>query len=93
MPHQIVTATAFSRNFSNYLNQVRYQGITLDVKRGSEIIACVSPPEMRPGYPLDELDQLMSKLPRLSAEDAAALQRDIDEATRALTPPANAWGA
>jgi hypothetical protein len=93
MPHQTVTATAFARNFSDYLNQVRYQGITLDVRRGNEIVACVSPPETRPGYPMDELDQLIAKLPRLTAEDAAAFQRDIDEVAQQLTPPANAWDA
>ena len=93
MPHQTVTATAFARNFSDYLNQVRYQGITLDVKRGNEIVARVSPPETRPGYPLAELDRLIAKLPRLTVEDAAAFQRDIDEVAGQLAPTADAWDA
>lgn len=91
MPHQTVTATAFARNFSGYLNRVRYQGVTLDVKRGNEIVACVSPPETQAGFPIGELDRLMVNLPRLTVEDAAAFQSDIDDATRQLRPPADAW--
>jgi hypothetical protein len=93
MPHQIVTATAFARNFSDLLNQVRYQGITLDVKRGSEIVACVSPPETRSGYPIVELDNLLASLPRPPAEDASTFQHDIAVAVGALTDDANPWEA
>jgi hypothetical protein len=93
MPHQIVTATTFARNFSDLLNQVRYQGITLDVKRGSEIIAYVTPPEARSGYPISELDNLLAGLPRLSAEDASAFQHDITVAVGALTADTNPWEA
>lgn len=93
MPHQIVTATMFARNFSDLLNQVRYQGITLDVKRGSEIVACVSPPDARPGYPIAELDHLLAGLPRLSSEDAGAFQQDIAAATGVLRVEADPWEA
>lgn len=93
MPHQIVTATMFARNFSDLLNQVRYQGVTLDVKRGSEIVACVSPPEARPGYPIAELDHLLASLPQLSSEDASAFQHDIAAATAALRTEVDSWEA
>jgi hypothetical protein len=93
MPHQIVTATTFARNLSDLLNQVRYQGITLDVKRGSEIVAYVTPPEVCSGYPIAELDNLMATLPRLSSEDTSAFQHDIATALGALRADVDPWDA
>lgn len=93
--HTTVTATAFARKFSDFLNQVCYQGVTIDVKRGNEIIACVSRPTTQPvtqpGFPIAELDRLLSGLPRLTADEAMAFARDIDEASSALSNPTNPW--
>ena len=52
MSHQVISATTLARNFSEFLNRVRYQGVTLDVTRGSDVIACISPPSPAGGYPI-----------------------------------------
>ncbi len=93
MPHQTVTATALARNFSDFLNQVRYQGVTLDVKRGNEIIACVSPPEARSGCPMGELDRLLAGLPCLEKDEAELFRRDMEQAVGALADSADPWDA
>jgi hypothetical protein len=35
----VITATELARNLSDVLNQVRYQGMSFDIKRGAELIA------------------------------------------------------
>ncbi len=91
MPRQSITATALSRNFSDFLNQVRYQGVTLEVKRGNEVIALVSPPANMAGYPIDQLDRLLAATHPLSDEEARDFLKDIHEATAALTSETDAW--
>ena len=60
MSHQVISATTLARNFSEFLNRVRYQGVTLDVTRGSDVIACISPPSPAGGYPIAKLDSLFA---------------------------------
>lgn len=93
MSTQAITATAFSRNLSALLNQVRYQGISLNVMRGKDTVACVSPPLAHAGYPLAQLGELLAGLPRLSAAEADSFAADLATLRQQLTPPAaNIWG-
>jgi hypothetical protein len=38
-----LTVAKFSRGLSNFLNQVQYQGQTLDIQRGKRVVARVLP--------------------------------------------------
>ena len=93
MSHQVISATTLARNFSEFLNRVRYQGVTLDVTRGSDVIACISPPSPAGGYPIAKLDSLLASLPRLSAEDAAAFESDVAAVVGGLQPEADPWAS
>lgn len=93
MPTRTVTATLLSRKLSELLNQVRYQGMTLEVKRGNEIIACVTPPASIAGYPIEQLDRLLASVTRMSDAEADDFLRDIHEGVGALTTEADAWGS
>jgi hypothetical protein len=88
-----LTATTLARNFSDYLNQVRYQGATFDIQRGSDIVARLSPASRVAGYPLSRLGELYAALPELDEAEADALLADIHGATDALLPEADAWGS
>lgn len=91
MPTKTVTATALARNLSEFLNQVRYQGITLEVTRGNEVVACVSPRPPSAGFPIEQLDSLLASLPRFSAEEADAFLDDIHAGAEQLTTERSAW--
>ncbi len=91
MSSRTITATVLARNFSNLLNQVRYQGLTLEVKRGNEVIACVTPPTKVAGFPIDQLDALLSSAPVLSDVESREFLRDIHEATDRLVAEGSAW--
>lgn len=85
-----VTATYFARNLSDLLNQVRYQRVTLEVTRGSDLVAYVSPAPGVSGYPIVQLDRLLASLPQFSTEEADHFVSDIQAgvASQAAEPPA-----
>lgn len=86
-----VTATELARGFSDFLNQVRYQGVTLDIRRGNETVARIQPAGPTVGYPIDQLDSLIAELPSLAEGDADAFLEDIHEGTASLTAGSSAW--
>jgi antitoxin (DNA-binding transcriptional repressor) of toxin-antitoxin stability system len=69
------SVTEVARNFADYINRVAFRGERFILMRGKRPVA-----ELRPvpaGKRLGELPALLASLPRLSAEDAAALSADL----------------
>ena len=93
MTTRSITATQLSRNFSDLLNQVRYQHVTLEIMRGNELVAYVSPSPVAAGYPIDQLDRLLAGLPRLSAEEARHFLDDIHHGVAIQSAGADAWAS
>jgi antitoxin (DNA-binding transcriptional repressor) of toxin-antitoxin stability system len=88
-----ITATHLARNFSDLLNQVRYQHVTLEVTRGNELIAYVSPTPMAAGYPITQLNRLLAGLPRLSAEESQQFLDDIHHGVAEQPMENDAWAS
>lgn len=86
-----ITATEFARNLSSLLNEVRYQGVSLEVRRGKELMAHVVPPPSAPGFPIARLNHLFATLPRLDKADAEAFLNDMAELDRSLVQTDDAW--
>lgn len=96
---RVVTATELARNLSSLLSEVRYGGVTLDVRRGKERMAIVQPPtgpasgtrsDVPAGFPIDRLNAFLDALPRLDATEARAFMEDIrsiDDAVGRLDDP------
>lgn len=78
MAAKSITATDVVRNFSDVLNQVRYQSAEFEIVRGREIVARLLPPAPAGGVPLDRLSDLLQKLPHLGDREADAFARDIE---------------
>ena len=93
MTTRSITATHLARNFSDLLNQVRYQHVTLEVMRGNELIAYVSPTPMTAGYPIGLLDRLLAGLPRLSAEESQQFLDDIHHGVAVQPMEGDAWAS
>lgn len=91
MAHETISATTLARNFSEFFNRVRYQGVTLDVTRGNEVIACISAPTPTAGFPIAQLDRLFASFPTMSAEEAAQFEADVAAAVDNLLPEGDAW--
>jgi len=86
-----VAATFLARNLSDLLNQVRYQGVTLEVTRGSDIVAYVCPSPAVTGYPIDQLDRLLASLPQMSPNEADRFLADIHEGVASQSAESDAW--
>ena len=93
MQTRSITAAFLAQNFSELLNQVRYQHVTLEVTRGNDLVAYVSPPPRVTGYPIAQLDRLISELPRLSDDEAGQFLADIHEAGTMQSVDPDAWGS
>lgn len=91
--YRTVTATDLARNFSDFLNQVRYQGVILDVRRGSDIVARVTPAQGGAGFPTADLDALLASLPTLTEAEADDFLADVRTGRVVLSNSGDAWEA
>jgi hypothetical protein len=87
-----LTVTEFSRGLSNFLNQVQYQGQTLDIQRGKKLVARVLPAGKADGFPIDRLDDMLAKGPQLSASERIAMAEDLDAVRASLATRSDPWG-
>jgi antitoxin (DNA-binding transcriptional repressor) of toxin-antitoxin stability system len=86
-----ITATDAARRFSEFLNQVRYQGVEFDIVRGKEVVARLVPAAPPGGVDLDRLDELARSLPRLGPRGAELFALDIERGLARMRPDAVEW--
>ena len=72
-----VNVTEFSRNLSDFLNQVQYRGQVFDIERGKRVVARVSPVSAIDGYPIAQLDALLARGPQLDVADRKMMVKDL----------------
>jgi antitoxin (DNA-binding transcriptional repressor) of toxin-antitoxin stability system len=85
------SVTEVFRNFSDYINRVAYRGERIVLMRGGRPVAELMP--VVTGARLGDLPTLLDSLPRLTADEAAALGEDLDRARSELAkrPPGDPW--
>lgn len=76
------TVTEVARNFAAFINRVAYRGERFVLTRGGRPVAALEP--VPTGGRLAELPALLAKLPRLGAEEAAALGDELNRAREEL---------
>lgn len=91
MSTRSITAAYLAKNVSDLLNQVLYQHVILEVTRGNDTVAYVSPPSVAAGYPIDQLDRLLAGLPHLSNEEADQFLADIHNGVASQSAEPDAW--
>ena len=87
---QFISVTEASRNFSDVINRVYYQGQTYLLTRGGTIVAQLT----GAGRTLSAIEMLArwEKRPRLDPEDAAAWELDLAELRATVPiPEDSAW--
>lgn len=86
-----VSVTEIARNFSEYLNRVAFRGEHFVLTRGKKKIAELRP--VRRGVLLRELPGILSAASALTADEARAFARDVEEARRAAAavPVRDVW--
>ena len=91
MAAKSITATEAARNFSDVLNQVRYQGAEFDVVRGKDVIARIVPAVPARGVPISQLNTLVRAWPRLGPRKAEAFAKDIERGLARIRPDEVEW--
>ena len=87
----VLTVTEFSRGLSDFLNQVQYQGQSLDIQRGKRVVARVLPALASDGFALDRLDDFLARGPQLSVSERQAMANDLGAARARMTAAGDPW--
>lgn len=82
--------TKAARNFSDLLNRVYYQGISVELERNNKVIARIVPVEAELKPKSKTLAELKASLPSLG-DDAEAFAEDILSVRRDLPPERSPW--
>ncbi len=85
--HQVISVTEASRNFSDVINRVYYQGQTYLLTRGGVIVAELSGAQK--SLSAKELLSRWDDRPRLDPDDAANWEQDLADMRAAFTGPEN----
>ncbi|MBK8534129.1 MAG: antitoxin [Candidatus Competibacteraceae bacterium] len=80
-----INVTQASRQFSDLLNRVFYQGVSFELKRGNRVIAKLCPASAPCKVAVRDLNRLFAELPRLN-EGAESFAQDIDAIRKAALP-------
>lgn len=88
-----LTVTEFSRGLSNFLNQVQYQGQSLDIQRGKRVVARVLPAVASAGFPINQLDDFLAEGPQLKPSERAAFADDIRAGRTLMKTKSDPWAS
>lgn len=78
MTSRVINATEAARNFSEVLNQVKYQSVDFDVMRGRELVARIVPATPAGRLSVADLNRFFAGLPSLGEQDAEAFEQDVE---------------
>lgn len=85
-----INVTQASRQLSDLLNRVAYQGASFELTRGGRRIARLVPVGPSKAVKVAELNALFARLPALD-DDAEAFERDIADSEATLTQDRDPW--
>ncbi len=85
-----ITVTEAERDFSNLVNRVYSEGISVELERGDKVIARLTPAGPRSPLKVQELNAFLASLPKLE-DDAEAYRRDIRAIRGDFPAEANPW--
>ena len=85
-----INVTQASRQLSDLLNRVFYQGASFELERGNKVIARLCPAAAPRRVAVRDLNHLFAKLPRLN-EDAESFAQDLEAIRKAALPERDPW--
>jgi prevent-host-death family protein len=85
-----ISVTQAARNFSDLLNRVYYQGISVELERNNKVIARLVPVRPAARLRVEDLTAFFASLPKLG-DDAEAFAEDVRSIRRELPPERSPW--
>ena len=93
-----ITEAEAVRDMGALLERVRTQGISVEILRGEEVVARLSPPEsegeakgQRKIVTLNDLIEAIRNGPRLDPEDSLAFERDLADIRKGMPMQNREW--
>lgn len=88
-----ISATELARNLSTLLSEVRFRGLSLEVRRGKEAVARIEPIQGASGFPISRLNSLIAGLPRLGPAEADAFLADLERLDEDFHADEDPWAS
>ncbi|CAN5895396.1 hypothetical protein BH24DEI2_BH24DEI2_04820 [soil metagenome] len=85
-----INVTQAARNFSDLLNRVYYQGISVELERNNKVIARIVPAEPTSKLQAKDLPAFLASLPDFG-DDAEAFARDVMSVRTSFPPEKEPW--
>ncbi len=85
-----ISVTQAVRQFSDLLNRVFYQGVSVELERGNKIIARISPVSPESPLKVKDLNKFFSELPSLG-NDSESFEKDLKHIRKKIPLEKNQW--
>ena len=85
-----LTVSDAERDFSNLVNRVYAEGISVELERGDKVVARLTPAGPRSPLKVRDLNTFLLGLPRLG-DDAEVFREDLRDIRRQFPAKANPW--
>jgi antitoxin (DNA-binding transcriptional repressor) of toxin-antitoxin stability system len=85
-----ISVTEAAQDFSNLVNRVYSEGISVELERGDQVVARLTPAGPRSPLKVQDLNAFLARLPKLD-DDADAFSQDIRAIRGDFPAEANPW--
>lgn len=85
-----ISVTQAVRKFSDLLNRVYYNRVTVELERGNRVIARLSPATPESPIKVKDLNSFFQKMPKLG-DDAASFAEDVTGIRASFPPEVSPW--
>ncbi len=85
-----INVTKAVRQFSDLLNRVHYNGVSVELERGNKAIARITPIKNKSSLKVKDLNKFFAALPSLK-EDVENFDKDLKEIREKVPMEYNPW--
>ena len=85
-----ISVTKAVRSFSDLINRVFYQGITVELERGNKVVARIVPVSLETSLKVKDLNRFFESLPSIG-EDAEEFSKNIENIRKQVPLEKNQW--
>lgn len=85
-----MTVTQAIRNFSDLINRVQYQGVSVELIKSNKVVAVISPASLKPSIQVKDLPNFFASLPSLG-EDEVQFEKDMSDIDLIMPKSEDKW--
>mgnify|MGYP006305315935 CR=1 FL=1 len=85
-----ISVTQAVRQFSDLLNRIFYQGVSVELERGNKVIARISPVSIVSSLKVKDLNRMFAELPSLG-DDANVFTKDLEDIRKQIPMEKTQW--